>query len=73
VPEIVDHGVTGFIVESESEAASAVKAAAGLDRWVIRRVFDRRFSSTVMARNYITLYWGLAHGIDPDLPVAATG
>ncbi len=73
VPEVVDHGVTGFIVESEGEAVSAVEAAAGLDRSVIRRVFDRRFSSTVMARNYIALYWGLAHGIDPDLPVAATG
>ncbi len=73
VPEVVDHGVTGFIVNSEGEAVSAVEAAAGLDRSAIRRVFDRRFSSPVMARNYLALYWSLAHGIDPDLPVAATG
>ena len=73
VPEVVDHGVTGFIVTSEDEAVKAVEAAAGLDRSEIRRVFEQRFSSKVMARNYLTLYWSLAHGFDPDLNVAAAG
>jgi glycosyltransferase involved in cell wall biosynthesis len=73
VPEIVDDGVTGFIVTSEDEAVSAVEGASGLDPAAIRRVFERRFSSKVMARNYLALYWGLAHGFDPDLQVEASG
>ena len=56
VPEVVDDGVTGVIVSSEEEAVAAVGYAAGLDRGQIRRVFERRFSSAVMARNYVDLY-----------------
>ena len=73
VPEVVDDGVTGFIVTSEDEAVRAVEGASGLDRSAIRRVFERRFSSKVMARNYLGLYWSLAHGFDPDLRVEASG
>jgi glycosyltransferase involved in cell wall biosynthesis len=73
VPEIVDDGVTGFIVTSEDEALSAVERASSLDRSEIRRAFERRFTSKVMARNYLALYWSLAHGGDPDLKVAAVG
>jgi hypothetical protein len=65
--------VTGFIVASEDEAVSAVEGASGLDPATIRRVFERRFSSKVMARNYLALYWSLAHGFDPDLRVQASG
>jgi glycosyltransferase involved in cell wall biosynthesis len=73
VPEIVDHGVTGFIVTSEDEAVSAVERASSLDRSEIRRTFERRFTSKVMARNYLALYWSLAHDGDPHLKVAAVG
>ncbi|MDF1586152.1 glycosyltransferase family 4 protein [Marinimicrococcus flavescens] len=73
VPEIVEDGVTGFIVSSEDEAVRAVEAAFRLDRPTIRHAFEQRFSARVMARNYLGLYWSLAHGSDPDLPVAATG
>ena len=73
VPEIVDDGVTGFIVTSEDEAVSAIERASSLDRSEIRRTFERRFTSKVMARNYLTLYWSLAHEGDPDLKVAAVG
>ena len=73
VREIVDHGVTGFIVTSEDEAVSAVERASSLDRSEIRRTFERRFTSKVMARNYLALYWSLAHEGDPDLKVAAVG
>jgi hypothetical protein len=52
---------------------SAVEAASGLDPATIRRVFERRFSSRVMARNYLALFWSLAHGFDPDLRVQASG
>ncbi len=73
VPEIVDHGVTGFIVTSEDEAVRAVEAAPGLDRAAIRGVFQRRFSSNVMARNYLALYRSLAQNFDPGLRLVATG
>jgi glycosyltransferase involved in cell wall biosynthesis len=73
VPEIVDEGVSGFIVTSEDEAVSAVERASSLDRAEIRHAFERRFTSTVMARNYLALYWSLAHGSDPDLRLVASG
>src|SRR2546428_9018415 len=49
-PEVIDHGVTGFIVQSEEEAIAAVGAVGALDRREVRRRFERRFSSTAMAR-----------------------
>ena len=55
-PEVIDHGVTGFVVEGEDEAVQAVAAARKLDRREIRRRFDRRFSATAMARAYLDLY-----------------
>lgn len=54
--EIVEHGVTGFLVEDEDQAVRAVEAARRLDRREIRRRFDRRFSATAMARAYLDLY-----------------
>jgi len=56
VREVVEHGVTGFIVASMDEAIAAVQRLPELDRSTIRRVFERRFSSTVMARAYLDLY-----------------
>ena len=56
VREIVEPGVTGFIVSSEAEAAEAVAKAAMLDRSAIRRVFEQRFTADRMARDYVDLY-----------------
>jgi len=56
VPEIIDDGVTGFVVASEDEAVTAVGRAIALDRRTIRDVFERRFAATVMAHNYLDLY-----------------
>ena len=56
VPEVVDHGVTGLIVDTIEDAVSAVPVAAALDRGAIRAVFDRRFTSQVMAAAYVDLY-----------------
>jgi glycosyltransferase involved in cell wall biosynthesis len=73
VPEIIDHGVTGYIVNSEEEAAIAVDRAIALDRPVIRSIFERRFAAKVMARNYLHLYWQLAHRNAPGVSILATG
>ena len=56
VPEVVDPGVTGFVVDTIGEAASAVGAAARLDRTRVRERFEQRFSARRMARDYLALY-----------------
>ena len=56
VPEVVDHGRTGFIVSSEDEAVAAVEAVGGLDRALVRAVFEERFAASTMARNYVDVY-----------------
>ena len=56
VPEIVDDGVTGFIVDSVDEAVAAVPRAKVLDRGAIRQRFEERFSVERMAHDYLALY-----------------
>jgi len=60
VREVVEPGVTGFIVADEAEAAAAVKAAARLDRHAVRRRFEERFSAVTMARRYLEVYQRVA-------------
>ena len=64
VPEIVDHGETGFIVATEDEAVAALTRLQLIDRRRVRDVFEQRFTATVMARNYLRLYWRLCGGIN---------
>lgn len=56
VPEVVDDGVTGFVVENEEQAAAAARRLQTLERAVIRRVFERRFSVRRMAKDYVAIY-----------------
>lgn len=56
VPEVIDHGVSGFIVDRDDEAARAVEAATHLSRARCREVFESRFTSERMARDYVKLY-----------------
>jgi glycosyltransferase involved in cell wall biosynthesis len=60
VPEVVDHGTTGFIVRDLDEAVAAVGRLDDLDRPTIRRVFEARFSAEAMARAYVRIYERLA-------------
>ncbi|MBL8555215.1 MAG: glycosyltransferase family 4 protein [Phenylobacterium sp.] len=55
-PEVVEPGLTGFIVRSEAEATEAVARARLLDRHAIRARFEERFSSLTMARRYVEIY-----------------
>jgi glycosyltransferase involved in cell wall biosynthesis len=59
VPEVIDDGVTGFVVESVEEAARAVERVDGLDRRGVRRVFDERFAAARMAVGYEAVYRSL--------------
>jgi glycosyltransferase involved in cell wall biosynthesis len=56
VPEIVDDGVTGFIVSNIADAVTAVHRLDGLDRRRVRRVFEQRFTADRMARDYVAIY-----------------
>ncbi|HET6826518.1 MAG TPA: glycosyltransferase family 4 protein [Amnibacterium sp.] len=54
--EIVDDGVTGFVVRGVDEAAAAVPHAAALDRSAIRAVAERRFGVERMVDDYLAVY-----------------
>jgi glycosyltransferase involved in cell wall biosynthesis len=56
VPEIIENGVTGFIVENEEQAIEAIECIGTLDRHHIRTEFERRFSVQRMAQNYVRCY-----------------
>ena len=56
VPEIVDEGVTGFIVEDENGAIGAVDRLPRLSRERIRHEFERRFTARRMAEDYLAVY-----------------
>ncbi|HXC11451.1 MAG TPA: glycosyltransferase family 4 protein [Stellaceae bacterium] len=56
VPEVIEHGSTGFVVDSIDEAVAAIPAAQKLDRRVIRQRFVERFQVQRMARDYVDLY-----------------
>ncbi len=56
VPEIVEHGVSGFIVQTETEAIDAVKHLSELDRRRVRAAFESRFTARRMAQEYVGHY-----------------
>ena len=56
VPEIIDPGVTGFVVDSIDEAVNAFDKVQYLDRKRCRYTFEQRFSSTRMSSEYINVY-----------------
>ncbi len=56
VPEIIENGETGFIVDGLDQAVAAVRMAAKLDRANVRAVFDKRFTAERMAIDYLTIY-----------------
>lgn len=56
VPEVIDEGVTGFIVENENEAAKAVARLKRIDRKRVRARFEDRFTAGRMAQDYLRHY-----------------
>jgi len=59
MPEIIDEGVTGFLVSEVESAAAAVEPATELDRRKVRSVAERRFSADRMIDDYLALYGAL--------------
>jgi glycosyltransferase involved in cell wall biosynthesis len=56
VPEIMEDGVTGFVVESQAEAIRAARDIDLIDRAACRKAFDERFTVKAMATNYVRIY-----------------
>ncbi|QGZ54692.1 glycosyltransferase family 4 protein [Paraburkholderia acidiphila] len=56
VPEVVEEGVTGFIVEDEIGAVAAVNRISRVTRAGVRRRFEERFTSHRMAQEYVQAY-----------------
>jgi glycosyltransferase involved in cell wall biosynthesis len=60
VSEVIDQGVTGFVVDDEAAAAEAARQSCRLDRSQIRAVFEQRFTARRMAADYVRVYQRLA-------------
>jgi glycosyltransferase involved in cell wall biosynthesis len=60
VLEIIEDGVTGFVVESVDEAVQAVERISGLSRSLCRQRFEERYDVSQMVDNYLKVYRSLA-------------
>jgi glycosyltransferase involved in cell wall biosynthesis len=64
VPEIVENGVTGFVVEDVTDAVTAVDRVPTLSRKLIRHRFEERFTSRRMAQDYLAVYHSLVRAAE---------
>jgi glycosyltransferase involved in cell wall biosynthesis len=56
IPEVIEDGVTGKVVDGEQEAVAALPAILSYDRRAVRRRFEERFTATRMAKDYVSTY-----------------
>jgi glycosyltransferase involved in cell wall biosynthesis len=56
VPEVMEHGMTGYVVDTMDEAVEAARRVATIDRRRCREVFEKRFGAPRMAREYVAVY-----------------
>ena len=56
MPELIEHGVTGFLVDSFDEAVAAIGRLGEIDRTACRRAVEERFTVDRMADEYLALY-----------------
>lgn len=63
VPEVIDEGVSGFIVSDVDEAVAAARHIDLIDRAEVRAAFEERFTAERMARDYLDVYRGLDGGL----------
>jgi len=64
-PEVIDHGVTGFVVSDEAEAIQALGRLGELSRREVRAQFERRFTASRMAKDYLRHYHMLTRANAP--------
>jgi glycosyltransferase involved in cell wall biosynthesis len=61
VPEVVEDGLTGTVVDSVEQAVAAARCVGAIDRAGVRRRFEQRWSARRMAEDYLALYARLCH------------
>jgi glycosyltransferase involved in cell wall biosynthesis len=64
VPDVIDVGVTGFIVDDVASAVAALGQLDRLDRRLVRARFEQRFTAERMASDYVAVYTSLAQVLD---------
>jgi glycosyltransferase involved in cell wall biosynthesis len=72
VPEIVEQDLTGFIVEDEISAVAAVGRLHQLDRGMIRKQFEARFTARRMALDYLAAYRSLMEASEPRIKLVSS-
>jgi len=72
VGEVMQDGVTGYIVGNMHEAVAAAERVGGIDRRRCREVFEQRFTAARMARRYVDVYQGLIDASPAHRPVVTT-
>jgi glycosyltransferase involved in cell wall biosynthesis len=71
VPEVIDEGISGIVVDSVHQAVMAMDALLAMDRRRVRRRFEEKFTAERMARDYLRLYetqLGTRQRKQPDFP-----
>lgn len=71
VPEVIEEGHTGFIVEELEDAVEAVRRIPELSRKRCREIFEERFTATRMARDYVKVFERLIGGKQDHVSEAA--
>jgi len=71
MPEIIEHGVTGFIAENEAEAIDVIGRIPTLDRRRVRAAFEQRFTARRMAECYRCCFEHLLAGGNARPPIMA--
>ena len=61
VPEVIEHGINGFRCDTQDEMIQLVQQVKNLDRAVVRREAEKRFSSEVIIDEYLRLYNNVLH------------
>lgn len=56
MPELIEHGIDGFLIDGIDAAVEAVAAASSLDRHRVRRTIEERFTLDRMVDDYIAVY-----------------
>jgi glycosyltransferase involved in cell wall biosynthesis len=72
VPEIIDEGLTGFIVEDETSAVAAVGRLSQLSREAVRKQFEARFTARRMALDYLASYRSLMDAREPRFKLVSS-
>jgi glycosyltransferase involved in cell wall biosynthesis len=70
VAEVVDHGITGFIVHDIAGAVDALGTLSEIRRDMCRQVFEKRFSARRMARDYVAVYENVISAVEQPLTFA---